>query len=91
MSDIIKQEAIEYDGEAKVNTSGSPILGKLSGPCADILNETRNGRKYSEELWDKVFVDPIVLNKEATSDCPAGACEKTRDRRWWWLFSLSPV
>lgn len=60
MSDIIKQEAIEYDGEAKVNTSGSPILGTLSGPCADIINPTRNGRKYSEQLWEKVFDDPIV-------------------------------
>lgn len=60
MSDMIKQEAIEYDGNVKVNASGSPILGRLSGPCADIVNQTRNGRKYSEELWEKVFKDPIV-------------------------------
>lgn len=66
MSDIIKQEAIEYDGNIKVNASGSPILGRLSGPCADIVNQTRNGRKYSEELWEKVFKDPIV---EEYFDC----------------------
>ena len=36
------------------------ILGRLTGPCADIVNPTRNGRKYSEELWDKVFSSPLV-------------------------------
>ena len=26
------------------------ILGRLYGPIADIINPTRNGRKYSEQL-----------------------------------------
>lgn len=60
MSEDIKKEAIEFDGSVKTNSSGSPILGTLSGPCADIINPTRNGRKYSEKLWEKVFDDPIV-------------------------------
>lgn len=38
----------------------SPFLGKLTGVCADIINATRNGRKYSQALWQKVFEDPIV-------------------------------
>lgn len=41
-------------------SNNSAILGTLEGPCADIVNPTRNGRKYSEELWEKVFSDPIV-------------------------------
>lgn len=36
------------------------ILGRLYGPCADIINSTRNGRKYSDELWEKVFKQPLV-------------------------------
>lgn len=36
------------------------VLGHLEGVCADIINPTRNGRKYSEELWEKVFNDPLV-------------------------------
>ena len=60
MSEDIKKEAIEFDGSVKTNSSGSPILGTLSGPCADIINPTRNGRKYSEQLWERVFNDPIV-------------------------------
>ena len=36
------------------------ILGVLEGPVADIINPTRNGRKYSEALWEKVFNSDIV-------------------------------
>ena len=36
------------------------ILGRLYGPCADIINSTRNGRKYSDKLWEKVFQQPLV-------------------------------
>ena len=36
------------------------ILGKLQGPCADFIHPTRNGRKYSKDLWKKVFNDEIV-------------------------------
>lgn len=42
-------------------TNGNPaILGKLKGICADFINPTRNGRKYSEKLWRKVFNDDIT-------------------------------
>ena len=36
------------------------ILGRLTGPVADFINPTRNGRVYDESLWEKVFEDPIV-------------------------------
>lgn len=36
------------------------ILGRLVGVCADTINPTRNGRKYSAELWEKVFESPLV-------------------------------
>ena len=38
------------------------ILARLYGPCASVITATRNGRKYSNALWEKVFDDPI--NKE---------------------------
>lgn len=53
---ITKNEDFKYKAEA-----GNPaVLGVLEGPVADIQNPTRNGRKYSEELWNRVFNDPIV-------------------------------
>lgn len=42
------------------NDNNSAVLAKLSGPCADITNPTRNGRKYNESLWEKVFNSDIV-------------------------------
>lgn len=54
------QEELKYDSSAKVSSKGSAILGRLTGPCADTINPTRNGRKYSDELWEKVFKDPLV-------------------------------
>jgi chromosome segregation ATPase len=56
----LRQEDLQFDGNATVSVNGSPILGKLSGPCADIINPTRNGRKYSDSLWETVFNSPIV-------------------------------
>ena len=52
-------EDLQLNTDTK-SVNGSVILGKLTGPCADIINPTRNDRKYTESLWEKVFNDPIV-------------------------------
>lgn len=39
------------------------ILGRLVGIIADFKNPTRNGRRYTEELWDKTFNNPIMKEK----------------------------
>ena len=36
------------------------ILGRLWGPVASCVVPTRNGRRYSEQLWEKVFQNDIV-------------------------------
>lgn len=51
---------LSFDNSVKVAESGKPILGRLEGICADFLHKTRNGRKYSEKLWDKIFNSPII-------------------------------
>lgn len=55
-----KNEELQLDDSVKQNSKGQVILGQLYGPCADFINPTRNGRKYDESLWEKVFNDPIV-------------------------------
>lgn len=60
MPEIKTNEELSLDDSVKVNNKGNPILGRLQGPCADFLQPTRNGRKYDESLWEKVFSDPIV-------------------------------
>lgn len=41
------------------------ILGRLYGPIADTVRPTRNDRLYSEQLWEKVFENPIMKEKFA--------------------------
>lgn len=57
---MAKNEALKLDDSVKQNSKGQVILGRLTGPCADFIHPTRNGRKYDESLWEKVFNDSIV-------------------------------
>ena len=52
--------ALTYNDSVKTNKKNEAILGRLEGPCADCISSTRNGRKYSDKLWTKVFSNPIV-------------------------------
>lgn len=45
------------------------ILGRLFGTIADFKNPTRNGRYYSESLWDKTFENPIMQEKIKNRCC----------------------
>lgn len=56
------------------------ILGRLVGIIADFKNATRNGRRYTEELWDKTFEDPIVKEK-LVNRCILGELGHPADRQ----------
>lgn len=56
------------------------ILGRLVGIIADFKNSTRNGRRYTEELWDKTFNDPIVKEK-VQNRCLFGELGHPTDRQ----------
>lgn len=60
MSTDIKKEELMFNDSPGVSIKGQPILGTLEGYCADTISPTRNGRKYSEALWEKVFNSKIV-------------------------------
>lgn len=55
------------------------ILGRLVGIIADFKHPTRNGRLYKEELWEKVFEDPIMKEKLANR-CLFGELGHPTDR-----------
>lgn len=56
------------------------ILGRLVGIIADFKNPTRNGRRYTEELWDKTFDDPVVKEK-IDNRCILGELGHPADRQ----------
>ena len=55
------------------------ILGRLSGPVASFRAPTRNGRKYSEELWEKVFDNDIVKELFSRGGIPGELDHPDRD------------
>lgn len=55
------------------------ILGRLSGPVASFKAPTRNGRKYSEELWEKVFDNDLVKELFSRGGIPGELDHPDRD------------
>ena len=66
---IKTNEGIQYKKLSQEEMKARGILGRLIGPCADFNNATRNGRKYSEQLWENVFNDPIMQEKIKNGVC----------------------
>lgn len=56
---------MQYTKLSPEEQSKRGILGRLVGVMADFKNPTRNGRLYTEELWDKTFENPIMKEKLA--------------------------
>ncbi len=62
-------QKFEYQKLTEDEQKSRGILGRLVGAIADGINPTRNGRKYSTALWEKVFKDPIMQEKIDTRTC----------------------
>ncbi len=63
MIESITNGALQYKKLSPDEMKSHGILGRLVGPCCDTINPTRNGRLYSEELWEKVFSSPLVVEQ----------------------------
>ena len=55
------------------------ILGRLYGPIASVVKATRNGRKYTETLWEKVFNNPLTREMFSKGGVP-GELDHPADR-----------
>ena len=63
MLESFNSDKLNYQKLSPEEMNNRHILGRLTGVIADYKNPTRNGRLYSEELWDKTFSDPIMQEK----------------------------
>ena len=68
MKDKIR-ETLAFEDLTTEEKEKRHILGRLYGPIADVINPTRNGRKYSEQLWENVFSNPIMQEKIKNGVC----------------------
>ena len=62
-------KTFEYKKLTEAEQKQRGILGRLIGPCADFIQATRNGRKYSEELWENVFSNDLMKEKIKNRCC----------------------
>ena len=76
----LKEEKLSFQELTEEEKKRRGILGRLYGPCADVIHATRNGRNYSEALWEKVFKDPLVLEMIEKGGIP-GELDHPADRQ----------
>lgn len=69
MLESLQREELEYQKLSPEEQQSRGILGRLVGIVADFLTPTRNGRHYSEELWEKTFEDPIMKERIENGVC----------------------
>ena len=83
---ISQQETLNFKDLSAEEKERRGILGVLYGPIADIVRPTRNGRKYPEKLWSKVFDRGLPKELLANGgipgelDHPEGRAETYPDR-----------
>ena len=63
MLESFNSEKFDYQRLSPEEQEKRGILGRLVGVIADTVKPTRNGRKYSGALWEKVFSDPIMQER----------------------------
>ncbi len=69
MLESLNTPKFEYKKLSAEEMKARKILARLVGPVADIAFPTRNGRRYSEQLWEKVFSDPLTQEKFKNKVC----------------------
>lgn len=69
MLESLVSKELQYQKLTPEEMKQRGILGRLTGVISDFKNPTRNGRLYSEQLWDNVFENPIMKEKIANRLC----------------------
>ena len=69
MLETMNSDVCKYTKLSKEEQEKRGILGRLVGPIADSNKPTRNGRRYTAELWKKVFENPIMQEKIKNRCC----------------------
>ena len=77
MLESMSSGTLEYKKLSPEEMQRRGILGRLVGVVADFIAPTRNGRHYSEELWERVFEDPIMKERIENGVCFGELCHPT--------------
>lgn len=79
MKDKIR-ETLKFQDLTPEEKERRGILCRLYGPCADFEAPTRNGRKYSDEVWEKVFNENEIVKELLANGGIPGEAQHPTDR-----------
>jgi septal ring factor EnvC (AmiA/AmiB activator) len=74
-----EQDILKFKDLSEEEKTRRGILGTLFGPIASVVKCTRNGRKYPDEVWEKVFDNDIVKEMLEAGGIP-GELDHPQDR-----------
>ena len=60
---INEGDALKFKTLSEEEKKQKGILGRLYGPVASFIAPTRNERKYTEGLWEKLFESPLIKER----------------------------
>ncbi len=79
LENFSKNDELKFKELSPEEKQARGILGRLYGPIASVVKATRNGRKYTESLWEKVFENPLTKEMFAQGGVP-GELDHPADR-----------
>lgn len=79
MLESLKHEDLQFHELTPEEKQSRGILARLTGPIASFTKGTRNGRKYSDKLWEKAFDSPLVKEMFKNGGLP-GELQHPADR-----------
>lgn len=65
MKRLTEGDSLKFKNISAEEKAKRGILGRLYGTVASFANPTRNGRHYSQELWEQVFNSDLVKERFA--------------------------
>ncbi len=79
MLESLKHEDLQFQELSPEEKQNRGILARLTGPIASFTKGTRNGRKYSDKLWEQAFEAPLVKEMFKNGGLP-GELQHPADR-----------
>lgn len=60
---LTEENALKFKSISAEEKEKKGILGRLYGPVASFKSPTRNGRSYTQELWEHLFESPLIRER----------------------------
>jgi len=74
IKELNENTALKFKSLNEEEKKSRGILGRLYGPVASCVVPTRNGRKYTQDLWEKLFESDLIKERFANGGICGQLC-----------------